>query len=86
MDGQGATRCHDGTLLPFRARCNKVGRGKLSMGDFMVVQVVQCSEGEDEFDCDWHKRSTVDTVTTVAQFQQLLRQNENVLVEFFAPW
>ena len=56
------------------------------MGDFMVVQVVQCSEGEDEFDCDWHKRSTVDTVTTVAQFQQLLRQNENVLVEFFAPW
>ena len=50
VGGRGVTRCHDGTLLAFRARCNKQ---------------VECSEGEDEHDCDWHKRSTVETVTSV---------------------
>jgi len=69
--GQARTRCHDGVLLPFRARCNKVK---------------ECSKGEDEFDCDWHKRSTVDTITTRQQFEKLVRENENVMVEFFAPW
>merc|ERR1719245_2991094 len=24
IDGSGRTRCHDGKILPFRARCNKV--------------------------------------------------------------
>jgi len=71
VEGQARTRCHNGVLLPFRARCNKV---------------VECSEGEDEFDCDWHKRSTVETVTTRQQFETVIRENENVLVEFFAPW
>ena len=34
------------------------------------AQVKECSNGEDEFDCDWHKRSTVDTVTTREQFER----------------
>ena len=39
------------------------------VGHHLVAQVVECSEGEDEFDCDWHKRSTVETVTTRQQFE-----------------
>ena len=38
-------------------------------GHHLLAQVVECSEGEDEFDCDWHKRSTVETVTTRQQFE-----------------
>ena len=34
------------------------------------AQVKECSNGEDEFDCDWHKRSTVDTVSTRDQFER----------------
>ena len=29
VEGQASTRCHDGTLLPFRARCNKVSQDNL---------------------------------------------------------
>ena len=41
--------------------------------------------GEDEAGCDWHKKSTVRTVTG-RDFDSVLASNENVLVEFFAPW
>jgi len=71
MNGSGRTRCHDGQILPFRARCN---------------QIVECAGGEDEYDCDWHKRSSIPTITTVDQFKSVLANNEKVLVEFFAPW
>ena len=103
VGGQARTRCHDGVLLPFRARCNKVSR-PFSLSSFFLVtitsysiisswychkdydddededddndddnadaQVKECSNGEDEFDCDWHKRSTVDTVSTRDQFER----------------
>jgi len=71
IDGAGRTRCHDGEVLPFRARCN---------------QVVECTAGEDEYDCDWHKSSTIPTINNVEQFKSVLAANEKVLVEFFAPW
>eukprot|EP00092_Neocalanus_flemingeri_P018180 GFUD01019677.1.p1 GENE.GFUD01019677.1~~GFUD01019677.1.p1 ORF type:complete len:402 (+),score=99.99 GFUD01019677.1:157-1206(+) len=71
IQGSGATRCHDGKVLPFRARCNKM---------------VECNGGEDEYDCDWHKRSSIPTISTVEQFKRVLADNENVLIEFFAPW
>jgi len=71
IDGTGRTRCHDGQILPFRARCNKV---------------VECAEAEDEHDCDWYKRSSIPTITSVDHFKSVLASNEKVLVEFFAPW
>merc|ERR1712130_631960 len=40
-DGRAVTKCHDGKVLPFRARCDKV---------------IDCKTGEDEIDCEWHKR------------------------------
>merc|ERR1712168_118434 len=71
IDGSGRTRCHDGKILPFRARCNKV---------------VDCDGGEDEYDCDWHKRSFIPTIDSVDHFKSVMANNEKVLVEFFAPW
>jgi len=71
IGGKGATRCHDGKVLSFRARCNKV---------------VECNGGEDEYDCDWHKRSSIPTINSVEEFQSVLKNNDKVLIEFFAPW
>merc|ERR1711971_22381 len=71
VDGRAVTKCHDGKILPFRARCNKV---------------VDCKKGEDEKDCEWHKRSSVPTISGVRQLRRTLRKYPNVLVEFFAPW
>merc|ERR1719245_256858 len=70
IDGSGRTRCHDGKILPFRARCNKV---------------VDCDGGEDEYDCDWHKRSFIPTIDSVDHFKSVMANNEKVLVEFFCP-
>ena len=47
------------------------GSKGLNYNEYVVyddAQVKECSKGEDEFDCDWHKRSTVDTITTRQQF------------------
>ena len=70
VSGVASTRCHDGKVLPFRSRCNKF---------------VECGQGEDEAGCDWHKHSSIKTVTG-AEFDQVLENSDNVLVEFFAPW
>jgi len=71
VNGRSVTKCHDGKILSFRARCN---------------QVKDCETGEDEADCVWHKRSSVPTISGVRQLRRTLRKNPNVLVEFFAPW
>lgn len=47
---------------------------------------MECEKGEDEYGCDWHKNSTITTITGVRGLEQVLREQENVMVEFFAPW
>jgi len=71
VDGRAVTKCHDGKVLPFRARCDKV---------------IDCKTREDEIDCEWHKRSSVPTISGVRELRRTLRKHPNVLVEFFAPW
>merc|ERR1711936_118506 len=71
VGGTAHTKCHDGTLLPFRARCNKV---------------VECQQAEDEYDCEWYKRSSIPSIHSFTEFTQVLNENDVVLVEFFAPW
>ena len=51
-----------------------------------VVQVTECSGGEDEYDCQWYKRSSIPSIDSFQEFTNVLNQNEKVLVEFFAPW
>ena len=104
IGGKGATRCHDGKVLSFRARCNKVGtegqfRLSFRIPENTVVfiantetldsdakafnifhsnknrllcssKVVECNGGEDEYDCNWHKRSSIPTINSVEEFQR----------------
>lgn len=73
LNGNSVTRCHDGKILRFRQRCDKV---------------TDCALGEDEVGCDWYKSSSVPSINTVAQLNTLLSptQTSPVLVEFFTPW
>ena len=51
-----------------------------------LVQVTECSAGEDEYDCQWYKKSSIPSIESFQEFTNVLNQNEKVLVEFFAPW
>lgn len=50
------------------------------------VQVVECQQAEDEYDCEWYKRSSIPSIHSFTEFTQVLNENDVVLVEFFAPW
>jgi len=65
------TRCHNGKLLPFRSRCNKIE---------------ECSEAEDEYNCDWHKDSSIPEIANFEEFSNIMSTGQTVIVEFFAPW
>ena len=56
------------------------------LGVYCAVQVTECSGGEDEYDCEWYKRSSIPSIDSFQEFTNVLNQNEQVLVEFFAPW
>jgi len=71
LNGKAVTRCHDGQLLGFRQKCNKIA---------------ECSMGEDEVGCDWYKNSTIPSIVSVNDLNMLMQQNGPVLLEFFAPW
>ena len=34
------------------------------------TQVSECSDHEDEYDCDWHKRSPIQEIENFEQFQK----------------
>ena len=48
--------------------------------------MTECAGGEDEYDCDWYKRSNIPSIDSFQEFSQVLNDNEAVLIEFFAPW
>ena len=56
------------------------------LGVYCAVQVTECSGGEDEYDCEWYKRSSIPSIDSFQELTNVLNQNEQVLVEFFAPW
>ena len=47
---------------------------------------MECSGGEDEFDCEWYKRSSIPSIDSFQDLTRVLNENDAVLVEFFAPW
>ena len=48
--------------------------------------MVECGGGEDEYDCEWHKRSSIPSIDSFQEFTKVLSENDQVLIEFFAPW
>jgi len=41
---------------------------------------------EDEFGCDWHKKSKIPAINSYEEFQEVMRTTDTVILEFFAPW
>ena len=81
-NGNYHTKCHNGTLLPFRARCNQVRLALVQFRIFLISKFVRT------LNAPWQRMSLVATGTWSQRFQRLIvaRSSKSKMIPWLCYW